>query len=523
MIAAGRAALATPHHLATAAGRDALVAGGTAVDAAIAAAAMLAVVTPQDCSIGGDLIALVAEPGRAPVVVNGSGAAARAIDVEALRRHGAAMPADGPSTITVPGAVAAWEELHRHGAALPFSTLLEPAIAAAREGVAVEPALARATPFAAEAGDDGLRAVFAPGGVPLAVGDALRQPALARTLEAIAADGARALYGGDVGARLVAGLRALGSPLDGDDLAAHRTELAAPLAGRFHGWDVLTAPPNSQGFVLLEVLGALERLGGTDAATLAHLFRLTSADRDRLLADPRCSPVPVDTLLGTAHLDALADAARRAAALGAAGPRVVGPPAGAGDTVAIVAADGAGRAASVIQSVYGLFGARVLETGTGIVCHNRGAGFSLDASSPNRLEPGKRPAHTLMPVLVARDGRIHLVLGTMGGKAQPQVLAQVLLGALAPEAQLDAVVGAPRWVVGPRDAHDPEGDAVLAEGRVDDAELSALRRSGLEVCVVGDHDDAVGHAQAVRVGRDGGMEAASDPRADGAALVVTDG
>ena len=464
-----RLAIATPHRLASEAGAAAFRAGGTAVDAALAAAAVLAVVAPQDCALGGDAFALVALPGGEVHAVNGSGAAAAAVDPAAVRaRHDGTMPIRGPDTITVPGAVAAWEAVGRLGARLPWAERLAPAAAYAREDGGDGRALARA--LAAEAplirADPGLREVLGDG--------TLRQPALADTLEALRDGGADALYRGEIGVRLVAGLRALGSPLAEADLAAHATELTAPLHTRFAGRDVLTAPPNSQGYVLLELLRPLEQVGGVpdpagrELEALGALCRHAAAERDRTLADPRV---------------------HRAG----------------GDTVAIAALDDEGHAVSLIQSLYWAFGAGVLEPATGILCHNRGAAFSLDPGAPNALRGGARPPHTLMPVLVRRDGQIEGAHGTMGGRAQPcihlQVLLRLLRGASASEA-----VAAPRWIV------DPGGRLLIEEG---------AGAPPPDAIVLEPHRDEAGHAQVARWG-EGGLEAGADPRADaGAALVVT--
>jgi gamma-glutamyltranspeptidase/glutathione hydrolase len=391
--------------------------------------------------------------------------------------------------ITVPGAVGAWETLHGLGARRPWAALLEDAIGAARDGVAIAPSLR----VALDEADPELRGAL---GVD---GDRLVQPALARTLEALAAGGAAAFYGGAVGAAFVDGLRALGSPLTLDDLAAHETELAAPLAGRLRGEELLTAPPNSQGHVLLEIAAALELLDGPPRpALLARLFAQASADRDRWLADPRTGRVPLTWLRSPEHAAELLDAARRARPTAPTGPRRAD-----GDTVAVVAADADGWAVSLIQSVFWSFGAGIVEPATGILCHNRGASFTLAPGSPNRLAGGRRPLHTLMPLLTRRDGRLSGVHGTMGGHAQPQIHLQ-LLQRLLDGATPQEAIAAPRFVVA--------GDLVAAESPAP---------AGLAVDVdLGPRSEETGHAQLIRIGADGALVAASDPRADGTAATV---
>lgn len=480
-----RYAIATPHQRATAAGEAAFRAGGNALDAALAAAGLLAVAYPHMCSIGGDAIALVHAPDGSVTAVTGAGAAPAAADAEALRaRHGASMPWDGPDTVTVPGAVDAWGQIAALGARRPWAEALGPAIAAADGGVPVARRLAEAS-----------RAQPAVMG-ELEEGAPLRQGELAASLRAIAAEGPRALYEGELADALAAG-----SPLAAADLAAHRSGLAVPLARAFHDVELLTSPPPSQGYALLRVTGAIGALPqvpeplGLWAPTLAHLFAAVSAERDRLLADPVHSPVDVAALLDD---DRLLEAARATAMTAGR----------SGDTVAVLAADSDGHAVSLIQSVFGAFGAGIVEPRTGILLHNRGASFSLDPASPNVLAPGKRPLHTLMPAMVRRGGRLELVLGTMGGRAQFQIHAQLLFRLLRGAAP-GAAVAAPRFVV--------DGRSVLAEAGAVEAAGTALRLAGLDVTDVGEQSEAVGHAQAIRIGA--GLEAGSDPRADGAAAV----
>ncbi len=522
---AGRAhAIASPHAAASAAGDVIFRRGGTAFDAALAAAAALTVCYPHMCAVGGDVIALAATPDGVVRVVNGSGAAPAGASSERLAAEFGAMPVRGAHSVTVPGAVAAWETLREIGGTLRFADLLEPAARMAEEGVAVTPSLARSLADAEHRGeieaDEGMNEVFRPNGRVLAVGDALVQPALARTLRALQANGAGALYRGPVGAAICARLNALGSPLTMDDLGAHVTEVTAPLVGTFGDEEVLTAPPNSQGLLLLEILGAATRLGGVDllgadADLLAELFRLSTIDRDRHLADPRFAGVPVSELLSDGHLAEMAEAAlaRRTGARAASAPAV---PKATGDTIAIVTADAAGNAVVIIQSVFYEFGSGILDPTTGVILHNRGAYFSVDPSSPNQVVGGKRPAHTLMPVLVRRGDRIVGVHGTMGGSAQAQIHAQLMLRTTRGEAPADAV-SAPRFVVGGLGVGG-QADIVLAEGRCGQEERDAWAAAGFEVRELADFDEEAGHAQMIRIGAEGAFRVASDPRCDGAAL-----
>lgn len=426
-----RFAVSCPHKDASEAALRAYLNGGNAVDGALAACCALAVVYPHMCTVGGDLFALVRRPDGDVVAFNGSGAAPLCANPEALRRRQPMMPSAGPATVTVPGMLSAWDALARYGARLSLSAALKPAIEMAHEGSPVSASLARAIEANAGAltADGGFASVFFRDSRALSEGDVLAQPALARTLSEVARYGVGAFYQGDTGQRYVRGLRGVGSPIVEDDLSKHVTELGAPLSSRYLDWSVVTTPPNSQGFALLEMLKVLTcaRMSadslGPQAPLLAHIFRLVSEDRDRVLADPRWVDVPVEDLLSEAHVGAIAaEAIRRCCdnsgeteRCGAA-PR----PLPDGDTVAVVCADAEGWAVSVIQSLFHSFGAKILEPATGIIAQNRGACFSLDETSPNVLAPGKRPLHTLMPVLVLNDGQVAVVAGSRGVLGNPR-------------------------------------------------------------------------------------------------------
>ncbi len=511
-----RYAVATPHSQAT----DVAVAvfrdGGNAVDAAIAAAAALTVAYPHMCSPGGDVIGLLTTPEGEVRAINGSGAAPQAI--APVAEGWSRMPFDGPHTVTVPGAVAAWQTMHELVGSMQWKKVMDPAVRLAAEGVPVAGSLAKAivdnsTRIAA---DRGMREVLMPDGFPLPEGAALRQPALAHSLARIADGGAAALYEGDVGEELVTCLTELGSTIDTEDLRAHRTDVCEPIGLRAAECEILTAPPNSQGLLLLQTLAALEELGpgdylGADAGFLGELFRLAAADRDRHLGDPRFARVPVEESLSREHAAELAATARDRRAAAVETGRFSGN--SAGDTVALVTADGSGHAAVVVQSLFGPFGAGILDPASGIVCHNRGAFFSLDPGSPNVLEGGKRPAHTLMPVMLREDGRVVGLQGTMGGPAQPQIHAQVLLR-MRQGMDPARAVAAPRWIVA-EPASSSQRDA-YAEGELEPAATDALRAARFTVHPLPPRSEAVGHAQVIRRSG-GGFSAGADPRADGSA------
>jgi gamma-glutamyltranspeptidase len=516
--AGSRWAIATPHALATEAGAEAFEGGGNAIDAALAAATTLAVVYPHMCGVGGDLFALVQRPDGAVTAVNSSGRAPDAADADRVRAltGGHVMPQRGPYTVTVPGAVAGWRALHGQGAALDWRSAFGRARSYARDGAPVAPGLA--AQLAAEpalAADPGIASVFFPGGSAIAEGASLSQAALAATLEAIAEEGPDALYRGEIGRRYVAGLARAGVPIAPGDLEAHRADLLPPLRSRYRDLDLSVVPPNSQGFVLLQILALAERLGidpdpfGPDAAILARIMGATAADRDRHLADPDRMVVHPSTLLDDGHLAGLADEVR-AGAEPAAGHTP------SGDTIALVTADAEGHAVSLIQSLFDGFGSGILEPATGIVAHDRGGCFTLEPGHPNELRGRARPAHTLMPALAHRDGRLAAVAGTMGGYAQPQINAMTLIRSFDLGMTPDEAVAAPRWLVS---GMDPSwaGPAIIGEADVPGATLTTLRAGGFEVDTVGVRDGSVGHAHLIRMTEDG-LAAGSDPRSDGGAL-----
>jgi gamma-glutamyltranspeptidase len=487
-------AVAAPHPSALDAARRVVRAGGGAVDAALAAAAALTVAYPHQCSIGGDLVALVRSPRGEVRTVLSVGVAAEGIDVARLRSISDRMPPGGPQTVTVPGVVAGWAALADLGARLDLAALLAPAIELAHDGVPVSPGLARATRSRLDVvrADPGLSTVLLDSQAgPLPVGTLLRQPALARTLAAVAVDW-RTCYTGEVAGRLVA---AVGGPLSVGDFRAHRSEVVDPLRQVTHGVTWSVAPPPSQGASLLSVLGQGDGLAAA---------RRAERRRDALLGDPRMGPVDLDGLLGNA--DHLPDT------------RPSGPKP-AGDTVAVTVVAEDGSAVSLIQSVFQSFGAGILDPATGVVLHNRGSAFSLDPAHPGRLQPGARPPHTLCPALaVGRDAVV--ALGCQGGRAQPWILSQVA-GEVVDTVDLDALLARPRWVIGSRELGHPDPTLVLEPGVAGASGLiRAAHDLGLAVVETDDPHDDAGHVQVARLGP-AGLAAASDPRADGRAEVLS--
>jgi len=541
-LARGRSgAVVAPHHLAATTGLGTLAAGGNAVDAAIAANAVLAVVMPNGCGLGGDAFWLIwDEAAGRQTALNGSGRAPAAADPAAWRRAGrSALPLRGPLSITVPGAVRSWAEAHRRHGRLSPEAVLAPAIDLAAGGFPAWPGYIDAVEtswalFAASADlpDRGVAwaSVHRTHGRPWLPGELVRQPALARTLERLATAGFDDLYDGDLAEAQAAGLRAAGSPIGQADLRAESATWEEPIAIEYRGTRVTTHPPNSSGLVALEMLGILEQFEPPPAGAFGpsgpadpgwiHLgveaAKLAMADRDAHLADPAMVEVPVQMLLSDGHARALAGRIDRRHAAPA---RPSASPVGGG-TVYLAAVDGAGNAASLIQSNYMGFGSGVLDPATGIGYHNRGSYFALQAGHPNELAPGKRPLHTLLPGMLFREGRPWVVLGSMGGDAQPQIHAQVVSALVDGGVDVATAVGAPRWFVEP-DQHYAPPVEVRLEGRFPDGTSAALRALGHPVSETAPFDSKLGHCHAIELvgggpAADGGsLVAATDPRSAG--------
>ena len=500
-------AIATSHSAATEAGARILEQGGTAVDAAIAAAAMLCVVYQNNVALGGDLVALVRDPQGHTMFVNATGRAASSETLESLRRrHGKAMPWRGVDTITVPGGVRGWASLAAIGGTLGWDQLLGPARDTAREGHPVPSSVARAIADDRSVleGSPGWAGTYLPGGIALVEGDRLRLPALADTLDQLIAGGPDAFYTGPLAVRWVTALQELGSRITVEDAAGFAPTIDEPICRRVFGHDVFTSPPNTQGFSLLRVLSEIERRGlpdplGSDAGTVAMLFREANRVRAVGLADP-------DVGIAADELIAMPDP----------GPDALSAANAGGDTVGLVAVSD-GWAVSLVQSVFESFGSGVLDPGTGILFQNRGTAFSLDPSAPSRFQGGRRPPHTLMPVLIERDGQLAHAVATMGGQAQPQIHTQLFLRLLAGCSAREAT-SLPRWVVGRQD-HQDTVDSVIIEADVDRAAVDSLESSPLTPRTVHPHWELMGHSNIIRIA-DGELDSASDPRSDGSARVV---
>lgn len=522
--------VSTPHSLASAAGVDVLRAGGSAVDAAIAASAALAVMYPHMVGVGGDAFWLIYDAAAKQVrYLDGGGRATKQSTIDAVRQRGLAeIPFRGivPATLTVPGSVASWGEAHRSYGRLPLARNLQSAIAYARDGFPITERLAGfidstqadLRPHADTA------ALFLPAGGALRKGSLLKNPGLARTLTAIAERGAAGFYEGEVARALVRFSDQHGGFFSLDDLAAQSAFWAEPLVGRYRDVTIYETPAPTQGFTVLQMLAMLEpyelhklpHLGPEAAHLMVQSKQIAYHDRDRWLADPRFAPVPMERLLSAAYIDERRKLIDPKRAL--AWDQVPSYGSLTGDTVYISVIDAAGNAVSLIHSLYGLFGSGVVAGDTGVLLQNRSAYFSLDAAHPNHLQPGKTPLHTLIASVAIRNDKLWGVMGCMGADGQPQIHLHTYVNMIDYGLDIQQALEAPRWLSG-RFALGEDRDTLHIESRFPQATLDELLRRGHKLNRWGSYNELAGHGHgifldpvtAVRIG-------GSDPRSDGAAV-----
>ncbi len=525
MVITRQGIVATSQTLASQAGAQVLARGGSAVDAAIAANAVLAVVEPMSCGLGGDLFAIYWDAKTERLSgLNASGWAPQALTIELLKQRGyAAMPQQGILSVSVPGAVEGWAQLHRRFGRLPWAELFQPAIYYARNGFPVTEIIAGDWKAAAAKldADPEARRVFLPGGAPPRTGDIFRNPDLARAFELLARAGPEAFYRGAIADAILKTSRRLGGVLSPEDLREFQAEWVAPISTTYRGWTVYELPPNSQGIAALEMLNIMERFPlpdhAADSVQALHwkieAQKLAYEDLRRYVADPRFARVPLAGLLSKKY------AAERAALIHAerarCHPAAGNPP--PGDTVYLAAVDRDGNIASLIQSIYLHFGSGVVVEGMGFHLHNRAALFELDPAHPNALAPRKRPFHTIIPGFIHK-GSVRIGFGIMGGYNQAQAHAQFVSNLVDHGMNLQAALEAPRFT-----KLTFGGCDVMMESRVRGEVREALARRGHELKLLGDYSGAVGGGQAVMHDAATGVKyAASSPRKDGAAVPEPD-
>jgi gamma-glutamyltranspeptidase/glutathione hydrolase len=522
--------VATSQPLATEIGVATLRRGGSAVDAAIAANAALGLMEPTGCGIGGDLFAIVWDAAHERLHgLNASGRSPLSLSREHFARSGlSAIPDRGPLSVSVPGAVDGWFEVHARFGRLPMRELLAPSIDYAREGFPLTEIIGASWAAGARAlqSAPGFAAVFMPKGRTPTIGEPFANAALARAYELLASDGRAAFYAGPIAAAIEQTVRANGGFLGREDLAAHHSEWVEPVATTYRGWRVFELPPNGQGIAVLQMLNILEgfELGSLDWGSTEHLHLLIEAkklafeDRARFYADPDFAAVPTERLIAKDY--AAARRARLDRERAAPAPTHGDLTVGAGDTVYLAAADAAGNMVSLIQSNYMGFGSGVTITPFGFGLQNRGSQFALDAKHANSYAPGKRPFHTIIPAFAARDGEALLAFGVMGAAMQPQGQVQVLSN------MLDFGMGVQAAGDAPRVRHEgsteptgqpplPGGGTVHLEPGFELAAIEGLRARGHRIEPAGNRG-AFGGYQAIRRNlRNGVYLGASESRKDG--------
>ena len=500
--------IASVNPLASAAGLRMLRGGGNAMDAAIAAGAVLTVVEPWSGQLGGDAFMLVASSATGSLTaINGSGAAPYSCTIDRYLPLGG-IPEHGWLAASVPGIVDAWQVAAERFGTRPLGALLEDAITYAEAGFPLTARQARnnAAMAAIAADFPDTRAVFFPEGRPPAAGFRLRQPDLARTLRTIQAEGAAAFYRGSIAQAIVAASTEGGGLFSERDLAEHRTDVLDPLQATYRGWTVVEQPPVSQGLIVLIALKILEALGTTtDPADRVHLqveaHKLALTERLNHVGDPTFSPTLIDHMISADRGRVLA----RQVDPGLARP-LQKEPAGHLDTTYLCVVDEARNVVSYIHSLYA--GNGVVAGSTGILLNNRMGCFSLDPDSPNQLAPGKRPVHTLNSWMLLEDGVPKVVGGTPGSFWQVQTNLQLISNLVDLGAPVQAAIDAPRWTMGGQTSWTDSG--LSLEGRFGDAVIRSLRERGHRVEAIGDWA-AGGAAQVIRV-EDEMLVGAGDPR-----------
>lgn len=517
-----RGAVVSPHTLASQAGLDILREGGNAIEATIAVASTLAVVYPHMTGIGGDGFWLVHQPGQPMRGIDACGAAGSQVHA-GLYAGLPGIPWRGPlAANTVAGTISGWGLAYEHsrsawGGRLPWSRLLETAIHHARAGFPVthsQQALTAAKQAELRA-QPGFEATFMPGGEVPPYGRPHRFERLAATLAQLARHGADDFYKGELGRLIARDLARVGSPLVAADLAAHEAAFVDPLALRVADATVYNLPPPTQGLASLMILGLVDRIRQPawtpDTAAGIHAYveatKRAFQVRDRFVTDPAAMAVDARTLLGGPRLAALA--AEIPLGRASAWPAPVSD----GDTTWMGVVDSAGRAVSMIQSIFFEFGSGVVLPETGLWWQNRGCSFDLLPDRLRSLQPGRKPFHTLNPAMARfDDGRV-LVYGTMGGEGQPQTQAAVFGRYVWGGHHVRSAVAAPRWLLG-RTWAEPS-TTLKVESRYPDDVIDELLRLGHPVEVVGAFDERMGHAGALVLHPQGWMEGGEDPRSDG--------
>lgn len=511
--------VATTHVQASQAGAEILRKGGSAVDAAIAANAVLGVTEPMMNGIGGDLFAIYWDAKTGKLYgLNSSGWAPQSLTPEHLKAKGEkTMPELGIDTVTVPGAVAGWNALHGKFGKLAWKGLFQPAIFYAQQGYPVPELIHefwKSAPVTFAKDAEGLR-IYMPGGKVPEVGEIFRNPDLAKALTAIAQQGPDAFYKGEIGQAIISTSKAWDGTMSADDLAQFSPEWVEPVSTTYRGWTVYELPPNGQGMAALEMLNIMETSAASaeGPSSVAELhkkieaMKLAYADLNRYNGDPRFAKVPVKGLISKEYAKERAKLIndRRANC-----DMPYGNP--HNETTYLTAVDRDGNIISLIQSNYAGFGSGIAVRGMGFGLQNRGALFSLDPASPNVLVPRKRPFHTIIPAFMEK-GDLHIGFGIMGGANQPLAHAQFVSNVADYEMNLQQSVENPRFTV-----HPDSGCNIYIESRVKPEVLQKLASMGHQLHVTKEYSTRMGRGNMVMHDSKNHVNyGASDPRADGAA------
>lgn len=509
--------VASSQVLASQAGAQILAAGGSAVDAALAANAVLGVVEPMMCGIGGDLFVMHRDAKTGEITgLNASGPSARAMTIAALQAKGLkTMPPTGIHTATVPGCVRGWEAMHRKFGRRPWADLFRPAIHLAAEGFPMQEMVGRVWESAVVRQDpEGIR-VFYPGGKAPEIGDVYRNPDLARAMRLIAEGGADAFYKGAIAKAILAKSAKLGGLLAAEDLAGFAPEWVQPISTTYRGWRVHELPPNGQGLAALSMLNILENFdaappfSSTEFHRKIEAMKLAYADLS-FVGDPRTVKVPTAGMISKPYASGRAKLIKPDTANCAVLP---GAPPTSSDTTYLTVVDREGNIASWIQSVSGSWGSGVTVDGMGFHLHNRGSGFRFEAGHANTLAPGKRPFHTIIPAIMQK-GDLHIGFGIMSGANQPLAHAQFASYIADHGMNLQAAMEAPRFT-----KSRATGCDVIIESRAGLDTLRELSSKGHQITIAKAYTARMGRGNAVmHNARTRVNSAASDPRADGAAI-----
>jgi gamma-glutamyltranspeptidase/glutathione hydrolase len=512
--------VAASHVQASQAGAQILARGGSAIDAAIAANAVLGVTEPMMNGIGGDLFAIYWDSKTGKLYgLNSSGWAPQGLTLDHLKSKGAtSMPADTIDAVTVPGAVAGWDALHHRFGKLPWKDLFASAIYYAQNGYPVPEFISGYWEQAPEsfAHDPEGQRVYLPGGKPPKLGDTFRNPDLARALRLISESGSSAFYKGEIATAILATSKALNGTMSAADLAEFQPEWVEPISTTYRGWTVYELPPNGQGMAALEMLNLMETVPASSDGPLSvaelhkkiEAMKLAYADLYRYNADPRFAKVPMRGILSKSY------AHERAKLIdpSQANCNVTNGAPPSSDTTYLTAVDKDGNIVSLIQSNYELFGSGITVRGMGFALQNRGALFSLDPASPNVVAPRKRPFHTIIPAFMER-GDQHIGFGIMGGANQPVAHAQFVSDTADYGMNLQAALDAPRFTI-----HPSRGCNITIESRVPAEVRDRLTSMQHLLQVQREYSSAMGRGQAVMHDSSKNINyAGSDPRADGSA------